>query len=58
MIGITDAKIFWADAPKDGFQKVVDVDVPFKAEGCLHVQATLKIAFFKVGSLKLCFCLH
>lgn len=58
MIGIRNAKIFWADAPTKGFQKVVDVDVPFKAEGCLHVEATLKLAFLTIGSVKLCFCLH
>ncbi len=58
MISLSNVKLFWADARKDGFKEIGSLDVPFKAEGCIHFQADIKIAFIKLGSIKIAFCFH
>jgi len=58
ILSVKNVKVFWADAPKEGFQKIVDVNLPYNANGCLHIQATVKLAFIPLGTLRLCFCLR
>lgn len=58
MISIYDVKFFWADAPKDGYKIIYDIDVPFKTEGCVHLEFKLKLVFLRLGTIKLGLCFH
>lgn len=58
MLTVKNVHIFWADAPMTGYQKIANIDLPFKAEGCLHFTATVRLFFLKLGTIKLAFCIH
>ena len=58
ILTVKDVRVTWADAPKPGFQKAWDINLPFTAEGCLHIEATVKLAFITLGKIKLAFCIR
>lgn len=58
MLSIKDLKIFIAKTPLPGFQVIQDVDLPFAPPGCLHFQATVRILFIKLGTLRFALCVH
>ena len=58
MMTIKNVKISWADAPKNGYHEIADIDGPFKAEGCIHLEAEVHLFWFVTKTIKLALCFH
>lgn len=55
---IQNVKVSWADALKEGFHEIANIDVPFKAEGCIHLEAEVQIIWFIKKKIKIALCFH